>query len=112
VAAAQRRRRARRIVEVFSRPVDVADDESLGPESSFADRQARGLVLEAMEALDLDRRAVFVMHDIDGRPVPEIALALDVPLNTVYSRLRLARETFFARVQKLRRRRGDQGGES
>lgn len=111
VAAAQRRRRARRIIEVFSRPEDVADDDSLGPESSFADRQARGLVLEGLEALNLDRRAVFVMHDIDGQSVPEIARALDVPLNTVYSRLRVAREEFFARIQKLRRRRGQKEGE-
>ena len=111
VAAALRRRRARRIIEVFSRTDEVADDDSLGPESSFADRQARGLVLAGLEALNLDRRAVFVMHDIDGQSVPEIARTLDVPLNTVYSRLRVARAEFFARIQKLRRRRGDNGGE-
>lgn len=111
VAAGLRRRRARRIIEVLSGTDDIADDDSAGPESSFADRQARGLVLEGLKALNLERRAVFVMHDIDGQSVPDIARTLDVPLNTVYSRLRVARAEFFARIQKLRRRRGGTGGE-
>jgi DNA-directed RNA polymerase specialized sigma24 family protein len=41
--------------------------------------------------LDLDRRAVFVMHALDEIPVPEIASTLAIPLNTAYSRMRLAR---------------------
>lgn len=64
-------------------------------------REQRELVLQALEAIQLDRRAVFVMHDIDEIPVPEIALTLELPLNTAYSRLRLARGEFRAAVRAL-----------
>jgi RNA polymerase sigma-70 factor (ECF subfamily) len=110
VAAAYRRRRSRRITEVLWHQMDPADTDACGPEASFADGQARRLVLEALEALDLDRRAVLVMHDIDGQPAPAIAEALEIPLNTVYSRLRTARAKFSARIGKLRSR-GGPGGE-
>ena len=41
------------------------------------------------------------MHDIDGHVMPDIAAALGVPLNTAYSRLRLARADFAAAVQRV-----------
>jgi RNA polymerase sigma-70 factor (ECF subfamily) len=64
-------------------------------------RERQRLVVRALEALELDRRAVFVMHDIDGHVMPDIAAALGVPLNTAYSRLRLARADFAAAVARL-----------
>jgi RNA polymerase sigma-70 factor (ECF subfamily) len=110
VAAAHRRHRSRRIREVPSPQLEHADLDAAGPEASFVDRQARLLVLEALEVLDLDQRAVFVMHDIDEQPAPAIADVLEIPLNTVYSRLRAARAKFEARLRKLRAR-GRWGGE-
>ena len=59
------------------------------------------LVLAALELMDLDKRAVFVMHDIDGHVMPDIAATLAIPLNTAYSRLRLARADFAAAVARL-----------
>lgn len=60
------------------------------------DEQAekRRLVLGGLSKLSLLQRAVVVMHDLDGYTAPEIAAALEVPLNTVYSRLRLGRARF------------------
>jgi RNA polymerase sigma-70 factor (ECF subfamily) len=95
---------------VPSPQLEHADLDAAGPEASFVDRQARLLVLEALEVLDLDQRAVFVMHDIDEQPAPAIADVLEIPLNTVYSRLRAARAKFEARLRKLRAR-GRWGGE-
>ena len=46
----------------------------------------------ALSMLDLDRRAVLVLHEIEEMTAPEIAQVLNIPLNTVYSRLRVARE--------------------
>ena len=66
--------------------------------------RSRQLVLEALDVLDLDKRAVFVMHEIDGTPIPAVAAALGIPVNTAYSRLRLAREAFTAQVKRLRLR--------
>jgi RNA polymerase sigma-70 factor (ECF subfamily) len=68
--------------------------------------QARELVMKALEALSVDRRAVLVMHDLDGFGMPEIAAALSIPLDTGYSRLRLARKDLKEAAQRLRARRG------
>ncbi len=57
----------------------------------------------ALSVLDLDRRAVLVLHEIEEMTAPEIAQVLNIPLNTVYSRLRVAREKLEAALT----RRGD-----
>jgi RNA polymerase sigma-70 factor, ECF subfamily len=44
--------------------------------------------------LDEPKREVFVMVEILEMTVPEVARALDMPLNTAYSRLRMARQAF------------------
>lgn len=60
-----------------------------------ADRaRLRSLLLRVLDALDFDKRSLIVMHDVDGIGVPEIARILEIPLNTAYSRLRLARAAF------------------
>lgn len=86
-------------------PGDEADPASL-PDELVALRQQQALVIEALEEIVLDRRAVFVMHEIDGEAVPVVAEALAIPLNTAYSRLRLARADFDAALRRLRARRG------
>jgi RNA polymerase sigma-70 factor, ECF subfamily len=53
-------------------------------------RQLERLLLE----LPLEQRAVFTMFEIEGLSGDEIAEALDVPVGTVRSRLRLARQAF------------------
>ena len=60
---------------------------------------AKRTVLHALSALDFDKRVVLVMHDLEEFTAPEIALELSLPLNTVYSRVRLAREAFRQLVQ-------------
>ena len=81
--------------------------EALAPDEELAAKRAHRLVLSALDALSLDKRAVFVMHEMDERPMKEIAEELDIPLNTGYSRLRLAREEFAAAVKRLRLIRGE-----
>lgn len=64
---------------------------------------ARDLVLSALDKLDFDRRLVLVLHDLEGVSAPEIAAMIDIPLNTVYSRIRLAREAFREEIVHLTR---------
>lgn len=73
------------------------------PDVLLGIRQQQELVLRALDSLTSERRAVFVMYELDGHAAPEIATALEIPLNTAYSRLRLAREDFVAAVRRLRR---------
>jgi RNA polymerase sigma-70 factor, ECF subfamily len=83
--------------------VDIAEvpDQAPSPERILASDEARRRVALALEQLPLDQRAVLVLHDIDSVPVPEIARVLELPLNTVYSRLRLARAKFVAAATAL-----------
>jgi RNA polymerase sigma-70 factor (ECF subfamily) len=102
--AADYRRRMRHRVEVLD-VRDVAGSERPADERMVADERS-SLVREALQSVDLDRRAVFILHDLEEVPVPEIAAALGIPLNTAYSRLRLARSEFAAAATRLRRGRG------
>jgi RNA polymerase sigma-70 factor (ECF subfamily) len=93
-----RRRRMRREVVELGEVIDA------GPlvDERLVDQESRALVAAALASLDLDRRAVFVMHDLDDISIPEIARCLDIPLNTAYSRLRVARERFVKALARLR----------
>jgi RNA polymerase sigma-70 factor, ECF subfamily len=103
--AADHHRLARHRVEVLGVSGEAAAQNPPADDRVAAIEQ-RELILEALQTLDLDRRAVLVMHDVDDIAVPEIAHTLDIPLNTAYSRLRLAREQLAAAVTRLRIARG------
>jgi RNA polymerase sigma-70 factor (ECF subfamily) len=77
------------------------EDEQPRADALIHASERRTLVRRALEAIPIERRAVFIMHELDGAPIPEVATALDVPLNTAYSRLRLARRDFEAEVHRL-----------
>jgi RNA polymerase sigma-70 factor (ECF subfamily) len=66
--------------------------------------EAVRLVDRLLEALDDDKREVFVLAELEQLSTPEIARALSVPLNTVYSRLRSARQEFAAAAARHRAR--------
>jgi RNA polymerase sigma-70 factor (ECF subfamily) len=91
--------------EVLEPPPERHDDAPPADEQIDA-RQKRELVLAALATLDDDRRAVLVMHDLDGHTMPDIALELGVGLNTLYSRLRLARADFLSAAARLKLARG------
>jgi RNA polymerase sigma-70 factor (ECF subfamily) len=103
--AADYRRLARHRFEVAVKG-EVAVDPAPLPDEQLARGEARALVHTALEALDLEKRAVLVLCDLEGLSGQEAALALDVPLFTVYSRLRVARETFARAVKRLSTKRG------
>ncbi|MBN9165251.1 MAG: RNA polymerase sigma factor, partial [Myxococcales bacterium] len=87
---------------------DDADVEhtDLLPDDQLAVEQNRRLALAALDHLDADRRELLIMHDLNDIPASQIAEMLSIPTNTVYSRLRLAREDFRKVVQNLRGARG------
>lgn len=107
--ASDYRRLARHRREVAPGPVEPPDPSPAADEH-LERRQAQRLVSEALDALDLDRRAVFVLHDLEEETMPVIAEALAIPLNTAYSRLRLARRDFADAVTRLQKRRSAAGG--
>jgi RNA polymerase sigma-70 factor, ECF subfamily len=89
--AADRRKKASTRREVVGTEVEAIDSTPRADETAEK-RERRAALHRAMAALDDDKRAVFVLLDIEGFTAPEAATALEIPLNTVYSRLRLARD--------------------
>jgi RNA polymerase sigma-70 factor, ECF subfamily len=71
------------------------------PDEALAGAQDRALILRALENLPMKKRLILIMVELDGNSVPEVAAALEVPLNTAYSRLRIAREDLAATIQRL-----------
>lgn len=59
------------------------------------------LAQRALATLDDTKREVFVFACVEGMSAPEIADVIGVPLNTVYSRLRVAKQQFEHAVEEL-----------
>jgi len=98
--ASDHRRRARHRFEVYG-PVPEPADRAPGAVEQLLQRERLELAHAALQAIELSRRAVFILHELDGAKLHEIATALDIPLGTATSRLRLAREDFAAAVKRL-----------
>ena len=73
---------------------DVLVDETDGPQEQASKREAARFIDRFLDSLDDERRAAFVLAELEQLSAPEIAAVVGVPLNTVYSRLRLARIAF------------------
>lgn len=100
-AASDYRRLARHRIKLGLEGFDEIDDAPT-PEEALVQRETGRLVQEALDAISITNRAVFVMYEIDGTDMKDIASSLEIPLHTAYSRLRLARATFEAKVRELR----------
>jgi RNA polymerase sigma-70 factor, ECF subfamily len=98
--AADYRRLARNRFEMSGLPAEPADPAPPVDERLESHERAT-LLHHALAAMDLDRRAVLILHYVEGVPVGEIARALRIPLNTAYSRLRLAREDLARAVKTV-----------
>ena len=105
VAAADRRRAHRRR-EVLT--LEPAQRSNLGgseadPERALLHREAALRLEHALSTLALERRAVFVMFEIEGIPAAAIGEMLGIPVGTVHSRLFTARTEFDQAVRRLER---------
>ncbi len=101
--ASDYRRLARHRVEVFEEPAGTSADPPA--DDVVAARELRAVITKALDSIELVRRGVFILHELDARPMAEIAETLGIPLNTAYSRLRVAREEFTTTFRLLQRGR-------
>ena len=72
------------------------------PEQASVHMQAARQVQLVLEELDDDKRAVFILAELEQLPAADIASALGIPVNTVHSRRRLARAAFEAGLRRLK----------
>lgn len=89
--------RRERHLAALSQPATTTTRE---PDATVRVRQAAELMQSFLDELDLDKRLVFQMTEIEEMTAEEIAEALTIPLGTVYSRLRAAR----AKLERFRLR--------
>jgi RNA polymerase sigma-70 factor (ECF subfamily) len=102
VACAEKRRPHHRF-DLCDAVPDVVDEQR-DAHALVEQNERHALLLAALDALSSDQRAVVVMHEIDGTAIPEVAVALEIPVNTAYSRLRLGREELSRAVRRLKER--------
>jgi RNA polymerase sigma-70 factor (ECF subfamily) len=81
------------------------DRESIEPPQATAlhRREQIDCLDRALRSIEVGRRAVLVLHEIEEMTAPEISEILGIPLNTVYSRLRVARGELEAVIAKEQR---------
>ena len=91
----------RRWSREIPRPTLDTDDGAPSPEASLQSEESLALLLAALDALPLSRRAVVVMHELEEIPVAEVARRLSVTRFCAYARLRKGRKELAAAVRRL-----------
>jgi RNA polymerase sigma-70 factor, ECF subfamily len=89
-------RRTQRRKGATSFDADTVTSGEVSPFERTAKAEATRTLERFLALVDEEKRAVFVMAELEGMTAPEISEATGVNLNTVYSRLRNARERFVA----------------
>ena len=79
---------------------DALQCEWCTPQRMAEQSEQMRLLLTLLEKLDAPRREVFALAELEEMTAPEIAAAIKVPLNTVYSRLRLARQELKLAIER------------
>jgi RNA polymerase sigma-70 factor, ECF subfamily len=74
------------------------------PEERAARREAAQVIRTALDAMDEDKRMTFLLADVEGMSIPEVAECQGVNLNTAYARLRAARQRVTKAVERHRAR--------
>jgi RNA polymerase sigma-70 factor, ECF subfamily len=105
-AARNHRRRAHVRREALDpAPIEAAAVPAQNPTSRLEETEDLALFERALDTLDSDQRAAFVLFELVGMNGPDLADTLEIPLGTAYSRLRLARDAFRRAVLRERARR-------
>jgi RNA polymerase sigma-70 factor, ECF subfamily len=98
--ASDYRRRAHVRRESLDEELPVMSEDA--PQAQeLQDRELRKNLDYALDQLDDAKRAVFVLYEMEGVPMTEIAESMGCPLPTAYSRLREARERIRAHFSRV-----------
>ena len=99
--ASDYRKRAHRRREIVTDapPERVASGD---PHEDLATRQKRQMLDDILAELDDDKRAAFVLYEIESLPMNDVAEALGCPVQTAYSRLHAARALVTASARRRR----------
>jgi RNA polymerase sigma-70 factor (ECF subfamily) len=104
-AASDYRRRAHIRHEIVGDEIPDAGVEP-GQHAALEQTRARALLDGALQTLDDDKRAVFVLYELEQLTLREVATMVNCPLPTAYSRLTAARSQVEATIRRACARRG------
>lgn len=102
IRVAARARQARDLRLVSTEALDTLVDEKPSAEELLQQRRARDLLDLVLDSMPDKLREVFVLFELDEIEIPAIAEILEIPLGTVGSRLRRAREEFSSIARRVR----------
>ncbi len=88
----------------------LADPGGRSPHDSLEQADAVRVLHELLDALDWQKREVFVLVELEQMRIPEVADAIGENVNTVYSRVRAARQAFNDAVARYRAREERRAG--
>ena len=94
VSSDRRKKRNRRREDADAPTVELAPSRSASMGDRAEARQALARVQRALEQLTPQKRAVFVLYELEGESCEVIARGMGIPVGTVYSRLHSARREF------------------
>jgi RNA polymerase sigma-70 factor (ECF subfamily) len=94
VSSDRRKKRNRRREDSDSESVSLAPAADASPARQAEARQSLARVQQALDTLTHEKRAVFVLYELEGQACDVIAAGLEIPVGTVYSRLHAARREF------------------
>ena len=77
------------------------EEARAGPAEILAQAQARTILHALLDALDEDLRAIFISVELEQMPVTEVARAMNLNVNTTYTKLRYARKNFERALAKF-----------
>ena len=97
IVSAHRRRRLREVPHISEEPADTGP----GPEKVLQSQQAVALLHAALERVPLPRRAVLILHELDGIPIAEVARVLSITRFGAYARLHKGHRELAAAVRRL-----------
>ena len=109
VASNQRRGERRSHERADEEPIARAIDPAPSPEELVDASRQRVWLDRTLDRLPLELRAVLVLFELEDLTAPEIATLLDLPVGTVASRLRRARQVFLEAAEELRLALAEEG---
>lgn len=100
--ASRQRKQARRDPPPLSLVPQAAPD----PQAQAELAERAEVVRAALDAMSEDKRMTFVLSDVEGMSIPDVAQCHGVNVNTAYSRLRAARQLLQKAIDRHRAKEG------
>src|SRR5215471_838493 len=95
------RRTVRRHPEDPSPALEDYQASGLNPEEESDLLRARSILQSILDAMPIEQRSVFILAELEELESPAVAEILEIPVGTVHSRLRSARQAFAGAARRL-----------